>query len=728
MNKLTTYLIFFLISLTITFGQTLCPPSFLNASPEDREVSLFWSAPDTVFYGDILLEECFSDCDSAINAFSIEYSVDNNSGGWFRNSSGDTSSCGTGMIPCNDGGSDNYSAIAVYSSEATPVDSRLITGSLDLTNYTTAILEFVEGYAYSEDAWDSNMVEISTDSGATWDVVYSSLPWDIGNTIIGTTIDLSSYAGQSFQIAFRYFDATGYGEAWYVDNIRVWGGTGARTARFLTNGSIGNITPIGKKENGLEYTTRIITSMSSFTQNSSDRTSPCGTFQTYNIYANGNLVGSTEETTYIVDGLINFTEYCFNITAQYAEGESDTSYSSCATPLDPFIVDPDEITVTVGVDEYIETTIAVANHDTIALDFSIFSMEIANLEVAVVFMEADFNMGLWDEVYESEGLWLIGDSTGASSSYLPYPESDGLFAYYNDDFAGEDTDSVDSYLTSNIVIINGNEKIYLMLDMFYPQWGGPCGNNGGYADFAELLISTDGGNTWTTIDSSFSNWFNGPAYEVVGWDKLLYNITPYTTGNQIIQVAVHYTDCGGNWGYGIGVDNIVIKHGDDYSWLTLSPYEGTVGAGDTIDITVGVYGIMDGFSANETAVLTASRPDGSTAYEVSVSIGMSVGESGVDIPEGVPGVFALHQNYPNPFNPVTSIRFDIPELSFARMEIYNLLGQRVRTLFHGAVEPGYHITQWDGKNDNGEELPSGMYLYKLHAGSYIAMEKLVLLK
>ena len=224
MNKLTTYLIFFLISLTITFGQTLCPPSFLNASPEDREASLFWSAPDTVFYGDILLEECFSDCDSAINAFSIEYSVDNNSGGWFRNSSGDTSSCGTGMIPCNDGGSDNYSAIAVYSSEATPVDSRLITGSLDLTNYTTAILEFVEGYAYSEDAWDSNMVEISTDSGATWDVVYSSLPWDIGNTIIGTTIDLSSYAGQSFQIAFRYFDATGYGEEWYVDNIRVWGG------------------------------------------------------------------------------------------------------------------------------------------------------------------------------------------------------------------------------------------------------------------------------------------------------------------------------------------------------------------------------------------------------------------------------------------------------------------------------------------------------------------------
>jgi hypothetical protein len=459
MNKLTTYLIFFLISLTITFGQTLCPPSFLNASPEDREVSLFWSAPDTVFYGDILLEECFSDCDSAINAFSIEYSVDNNSGGWFRNSSGDTSSCGTGMIPCNDGGSDNYSAIAVYSSEATPVDSRLITGSLDLTNYTTAILEFVEGYAYSEDAWDSNMVEISTDSGATWDVVYSSLPWDIGNTIIGTTIDLSSYAGQSFQIAFRYFDATGYGEAWYVDNIRVWGGTGARTARFLTNGSIGNITPIGKKENGLEYTTRIITSMSSFTQNSSDRTSPCGTFQTYNIYANGNLVGSTEETTYIVDGLINFTEYCFNITAQYAEGESDTSYSSCATPLDPFIVDPDEITVTVGVDEYIETTIAVANHDTIALDFSIFSMEIANLEVAVVFMEADFNMGLWDEVYESEGLWLIGDSTGASSSYLPYPESDGLFAYYNDDFAGEDTDPVDSYLTSNIIIIKMKKYI-----------------------------------------------------------------------------------------------------------------------------------------------------------------------------------------------------------------------------------------------------------------------------
>jgi hypothetical protein len=223
------------------------------------------------------------------------------------------------------------------------------------------------------------------------------------------------------------------------------------------------------------------------------------------------------------------------------------------------------------------------------------------------------------------------------------------------------------------------------------------------------------------LDSSYANMY-------AGWQKLLYNVTPYTTGNQILQVAVRYNDCGGHWGYGIGVDNVAVKVGDDYSWLTLTPVESTIGSGETVDITVGMYGVSDGFSASETAVMTATRADGSPAYEVNIDLSIQVGESGVDLPDGIPGVFALHQNYPNPFNPVTNIRFDIPELSFARMDIYNILGQRVRTLFHGAVEPGYHIAQWDGRSDLGEELPTGMYMYKLHAGSYIAMEKLVLLK
>jgi hypothetical protein len=305
------------------------------------------------------------------------------------------------------------------------VDSRLITEHLDLTSYSTATLEFVEGYTYSEDAWDSNMVEISTDSGATWNVVHSSNPWDVGNTIVATTVDISSYAGQSFQIAFRYFDATGYGEAWFVDNIRVWGGDGTRSATHTSVKELGNVLTLGKKGNAPQYTTSFFSHITSNAPYDA-RTSPCGTFHTYNIYANGSLIASTTETEYTATGLTNFTEYCFNITADYAEGESDTSFSACATPLSSLVVSPVDVNINVGVDEYYETTVVVANHDTTTLDFSVFNMELLNLEVALELRSTDFELGTLGSMVNSDQLWQVGDSTSASSTSLDYPEWDGF--------------------------------------------------------------------------------------------------------------------------------------------------------------------------------------------------------------------------------------------------------------------------------------------------------------
>jgi hypothetical protein len=346
---------------------------------------------------------------------------------------------------------------------------------------------------------------------------------------------------------------------------------------------------------------------------------------------------------------------------------------------------------------------------------------VENLEFAAALLDADFDIGLWGDMYDSDFLWQIGDSTAATSVYTPYPENGTMFAYYNDDAAGDGAPAVDSYLTSNVILLAGGaEKTYLMLDVYYVQWGGNCGSGYSiYEDHSEISLSTNGGATWTYLDSNYVS-FN---QTTPAWTKLIYNITPYTANEQLIQVRVSYDDCGGNWAYGIGVDNVAIKVGEDLSWLTISPYSGRIAMGDTINVTVGAYGGFDnGYTASETAVLNAGP------FETSLSISLTVGGSGIDTPEGVPGSFALHQNHPNPFNPITNIRFDIPEISFARMDIYNILGQRVRTLFHDAVAPGYHSVQWNGKNDAGESLPSGMYMYKLHAGTYVAMEKLVLLK
>ena len=94
----------------------------------------------------------------------------------------------------------------------------------------------------------------------------------------------------------------------------------------------------------------------------------------------------------------------------------------------------------------------------------------------------------------------------------------------------------------------------------------------------------------------------------------------------------------------------------------------------------------------------------------------------------LPDIFALHQNYPNPFNPVTTIRFDVPDESHIRMDVYNILGQQVATLVNSTLQPGFHAIRWNGTNDMGKPLASGMYIYKIQAKDFISVKKLVLMK
>ncbi len=94
----------------------------------------------------------------------------------------------------------------------------------------------------------------------------------------------------------------------------------------------------------------------------------------------------------------------------------------------------------------------------------------------------------------------------------------------------------------------------------------------------------------------------------------------------------------------------------------------------------------------------------------------------------IPEIFALRQNYPNPFNPVTTIAYDVPEMTSVRVDIYNILGQQVRTLINRSHEPGYYRIQWDGTNDYGKVLPTGMYIYSIQASGFTSVKKLVLMK
>ncbi len=94
----------------------------------------------------------------------------------------------------------------------------------------------------------------------------------------------------------------------------------------------------------------------------------------------------------------------------------------------------------------------------------------------------------------------------------------------------------------------------------------------------------------------------------------------------------------------------------------------------------------------------------------------------------VPSDFTLEQNYPNPFNPTTTISFGLPQAGHAKLSIYNLRGQLVRTLFAGDVQAGNHQFMWDGTNDFGAHVASGVYLYTLKFDDFVSARKLVLVK
>ena len=94
----------------------------------------------------------------------------------------------------------------------------------------------------------------------------------------------------------------------------------------------------------------------------------------------------------------------------------------------------------------------------------------------------------------------------------------------------------------------------------------------------------------------------------------------------------------------------------------------------------------------------------------------------------IPKQFALHNNYPNPFNPTTQIAVDLPEAAATEITVWNIIGQKVATLHSGDLNAGHHIVNFDGQDDNGQQLTSGMYLYRVTAGKYNAIKKMTLLK
>ncbi len=107
---------------------------------------------------------------------------------------------------------------------------------------------------------------------------------------------------------------------------------------------------------------------------------------------------------------------------------------------------------------------------------------------------------------------------------------------------------------------------------------------------------------------------------------------------------------------------------------------------------------------------------------------LSLAPTGIDEISSIPKQYELEQNYPNPFNPKTTIRFTLLKAERVNLSIYNILGQKVTTLINGEKAAGTQKVEWDGTDEKGALLSSGIYFYQIETPNFRQVKRMLFLK
>ncbi len=305
---------------------------------------------------------------------------------------------------------------------------------------------------------------------------------------------------------------------------------------------------------------------------------------------------------------------------------------------------------------------------------------------------------------------------------------------------------------ANAIVVDGSGNVYVT---------GFSYGNGTSNDFATIKYLPNGDTAWVRR-------YNGPDNQVDDATA----ITVDGSGN------VYVT--GFSYGYGTNYDFATIKYlpSGDTAWVRRYNGPGnsedealaiavdssrnvyvtgySYGSGNSKDYATIKYtsngdtawvARYDGPAIATDSACAVAVDDSGHVYVTGSSLGNSTGMDCVTLkyiqnPSAVedetessskPSEFVLSQNYPNPFNPNTTIKFKVQGLKIkvpipTTLKIYNLLGQKVRTLVDESKWAGDYTVKWDGMNDRGVQLSSGVYFYQLKTGEYTSSKKMVLLK
>jgi hypothetical protein len=259
----------------------------------------------------------------------------------------------------------------------------------------------------------------------------------------------------------------------------------------------------------------------------------------------------------------------------------------------------------------------------------------------------------------------------------------------------------------------------------------PAFDNGKTISSASLWKKSNGDGTWSNVIPSFDasgrtvsfNYMNTSAgtvsYTVSDQGNALpVELTAFSAENSADKVKLKWKTATEINNYGFDVERKLLKEKETDSgnigWKKIGFAAGSGNANSARD-----YSFSDNAPAAGTLLYRLKQMDINGAFKYSETVSLKC---------AIPSAYGLMQNYPNPFNPSTLISYQLPAASFVKIKIFDMLGREIRTLVNDYVEAGSSTVEWDGSDNNGSRVSSGIYIYNIKAGSFSAARKMNLLK
>lgn len=226
---------------------------------------------------------------------------------------------------------------------------------------------------------------------------------------------------------------------------------------------------------------------------------------------------------------------------------------------------------------------------------------------------------------------------------------------------------------------------------------------------------------FSDIESNYTNE-HVLIYDVMYWPLNTSNSTVSLNANKTIEIG--QTTIAGLGEYGI--INVEFYAGNS---IAFKPGF-SVSGGSTLRASIIEVAQSNSFSINNWSPMSAMAKSSESESDLKKDAAADSVKTEIPTkPLELPTTFSLDQNYPNPFNPTTTMRYALKEDVAVTLKIYNMLGQEVKALVNNQKQTaGFKSVMWDGRNNYGHQVPSGTYIYRLQAGTFIQTRKMLLVK